>query len=328
MRIRQWDESDQGVFQGMYDAARAAHAADDPQGPPVSARGMRAVMLSRANAVTETWHAGAEGWYRLRIPQRENLNAGFLDVMVHPDQRRHGLGAELLRHAAGRARAHGRSVLAGETFDGTAGAAFAEAVGARAGLTEARRRLSVRAVPPGRIAELRKIAEHAAAGYSLVKWTGAVPDEHLDGIACVLEAMNDAPSDYEDVRWDARRVREEVNARMERSGNRCYTVIAVHDATGQTAGLTHVVVDPELPEWGFQDDTAVARPHRGHRLGLLLKTAMLQWLADTEPGLRTIETGNAASNRYMISINEQLGFEVVRPWWQAYEIPVATVLGT
>lgn len=328
MRIRQWDEADQDVFGGIFEAARAAHEADDPQGPPISARRLRAIMVSRAHAVTETWHAGAEGWYRLRLPQRENLNMGFADVMVHPDRRRRGLGTELLRHAASRTRAHGRSVLAGETFTGTAGAAFAEAVGAQAGLVEARRRLDVATIPHGRTAELRKAAEHAAVGYSLVTWTGTVPDEHCEGIACVLEAMNDSPMDHEGARWDAQRVRDQVNTQIERSGNRRYTMIAVHDDTGQTAGVTEVEVDPEFPEWGFQEATAVARPHRGHRLGLLLKTAMLQWLSSAEPGLRTIETGNAETNRYMISINEQLGFEVFRPWWQGYEILVATVLGS
>ena len=36
---------------------------------------------------------------------------------------------------------------------------------------------------------------------------------------------------------------------------------------------------PEAPSWGFQELTAVTRPHRGHRLGLLVKAAMLEWLA-------------------------------------------------
>lgn len=335
MRIRQWDESDPDVLQGIFEVGQAAHDVDDPLGPPMSKHRKHASLLGRGNIAAETWYAsgeattgtGVDGWYRLRMSRQENLNAAFLTMAVHPGRRRQGLGTELLRHAATRARAHGRSILAGELFQDTSGAAFAQAVGARAGLTEARRRLNVAAIPPGRIAALRKTAENAAAGYSLTQWTGTVPDEHLDGVAYVLEAMNDAPSDYEDSHWDAQRVREQVNTGIERSANRCYTVIAVHDATGQTAGLTEVEVDPEFPGWGFQEDTAVARPHRGHRLGLLLKTAMLEWLATAEPDLRTIETGNAAINRYMISINDQLGFEVVRPWWQAYEIGVASLLG-
>jgi GNAT superfamily N-acetyltransferase len=341
MRIQQWDQSDPEVLRGIFEVTRAVDEADDPLGPPTSISRMRAILSGRANIAAEAWYATdddatddatgsgphVEGWYRLRLPLQENLDTVFLALSVHPAWRRRGLGTELLRHAASRARANGRSVLACETLTDGAGAAFAEAAGATAGVTEARRFLKVREIPDGRIAKLRQTAEQQAAGYSLVRFTGPVPDEHLDGVAYVLESMNDAPSDHEDQRWDAQRVRDQVNVGIERSGHRCYTIIAVHDATGQAAGLTTVEVDPEVPEWAFQADTAVARPHRGYRLGLLLKTAMLQWLAEAEPGLRMIETGNAASNQYMISINEQLGFEAVRPWWQGWDIPVAKVLG-
>lgn len=86
---------------------------------------------------------------------------------------------------------------------------------------------------------------------------------------------------------------------------------------------TEVVVDPEQPQWGFQQLTAVTRPHRGHRLGLLVKTAMLDLLAGAEPQLEWIETGNAAVNEHMIAVNEQLGYKLVEPGWHCYEMPVA-----
>jgi hypothetical protein len=52
------------------------------------------------------------------------------------------------------------------------------------------------------------------------------------------------------------------------------------------------------------------REHRGHRLGLLLKVAMLRWLAEAEPAVRTLDTSNAASNDHMIRVNEILGYYV------------------
>jgi RimJ/RimL family protein N-acetyltransferase len=51
------------------------------------------------------------------------------------------------------------------------------------------------------------------------------------------------------------------------------------------------------------------REHRGHRLGLFLKIAMLRWLAEQEPQLRYLETWNAASNAHMIRVNEILGYQ-------------------
>ena len=59
---------------------------------------------------------------------------------------------------------------------------------------------------------------------------------------------------------------------------------------------------------GYQHDTAVARDHRGHRLGLLVKSAMNLWLAESEPELKTIDTWNAESNDHMIAVNEELGY--------------------
>jgi RimJ/RimL family protein N-acetyltransferase len=67
----------------------------------------------------------------------------------------------------------------------------------------------------------------------------------------------------------------------------------------------------------------VTRPHRGHRLGLLVKAAMLEWLAEAEPQLERIVTGNAAVNQHMIAINQQLGYELLEPPGQSYEIAVA-----
>jgi GNAT superfamily N-acetyltransferase len=333
MGITQWDKEDQGVFDGCLAVDRAAWQADDPDGPPRSARTLRVMLTGIAGSGgTETWCEtdGAEvhGWYRLYLPSRENLDSGSLELVVAPGQRRRGLGTELLRHAAGRAAEQGRSRLLGEPLQASGMAEFAKAVGAQAGVPEGRRFLHVAEIPPGRIAGLRARAASAATGYSVLSWAGAVPDEHLDGAAYVREAMNDAPSEPEDdyVRWDARRVREQLNPRIEAYGNRFYTIAAVHDETGQMAALTDFSVDPEFPEWGFQQMTAVARPHRGHRLGLLVKSAMLEWLATTEPGLRTIFTGNSDSNGHMIAINEQLGYQQVHPGWQAQRLDIAAFL--
>jgi hypothetical protein len=91
------------------------------------------------------------------------------------------------------------------------------------------------------------------------------------------------------------------------------------------AALTGLSVAPEVPEWGRQDPTMVARPHRGHRLGMLVKAAMLEWVATAEPGLRMIQTGNADGNAHMIAINEQLGYELLQPGWQFYTIDVAAI---
>jgi GNAT superfamily N-acetyltransferase len=253
VRITQWDEEDRHAFEGCLAVERAAHQADDPAGPPRSARELRRSLSGAdSDAVTETWFAAGDqdvlGWHRLYLPNREDLGLAWLALVVHSGHRRQGAGTMLLRHAAGRAAAYDRSQLACALLQGGAGAAFAAAAGARAGLGEARRVLDVTRIPPGHIARLRDSAGRAAAGYALVTWEGEIPDEYLGGVAYVHEALNDAPWDFEAVRWDAERVREEINRRVRRSGDRYYSVAAVDSVTGQMAALTALSVDPEVPE--------------------------------------------------------------------------------
>jgi RimJ/RimL family protein N-acetyltransferase len=59
---------------------------------------------------------------------------------------------------------------------------------------------------------------------------------------------------------------------------------------------------------------------------MLVKAAMLEWLAEAEPGLERIVTGNAAANEHMIAVNEALGYEVMEPGYRFYEIGVDSVL--
>jgi hypothetical protein len=62
----------------------------------------------------------------------------------------------------------------------------------------------------------------------------------------------------------------------------------------------------------------VLGPHRGHRLGLLLKVANLLRLHEREPRIDRIITWNATSNSHMLDINRAMGFELLDEWntWQ------------
>jgi GNAT superfamily N-acetyltransferase len=333
MGIARADVSDRAVTQECFEVVRASGEYDDPLGPPWSLRRMRG-WLEHPSQPAQTWlyrdeETGAiHGWYFLILPDRENLDRAYVYLTTHPSHRRRGIGRALLRHAAQQAAADGRAVLASGAFQGSEGAAFAAGVGATAGLTEARRVLVLGKIPPGHIALLRERAAQAAAGYSLVSWDGRTPDEYLARYAEVENAMADAPHDEGDEpsRWDAARVREQIDDIRERTGRQVYTLAALHDASGEMAAVTAVEGDPDNPQWGHQLLTAVVRKHRGHRLGLLVKTAMLEWLATAEPRLARIVTDNAASNRWMIAINEDLGYELLEPMGQSYEISVATAL--
>jgi RimJ/RimL family protein N-acetyltransferase len=335
MRIEPWDPTDETTALGCYEVHRAANQADEPIEPPMSAATF-GLFLREGFGKTpgETWVAsdadgGIVGFYRMHLWDLENLDRASLGPVVHPAVRRRGFGRALLRHEAERAAANGRSVLSGVVVTDTAGAAFAQALGAKLELDEVRRVQYLAKLEPTLVGSLRQQAERAAAGYSLVNWIGPVPEELLGPVANVMNAFADAPrgENVEPEDWDAERVRERENYWVQAGVLRGYGVAALHDATGEMAAYTAMAVDPEAPEWGYQQLTAVTRQHRGHRLGLLVKTAMLELLAEAEPELKFISTGNAAANEHMIAVNERLGYEVVEPGWQVYEMPVADILG-
>ena len=179
-----------------------------------------------------------------------------------------------------------------------------------------------------RVAGLLAGTERASAGYSLVSWTGPTPEEYLDQVAAINRALYDAPHDpsIEETVWDAARV-VATDRRIRRQGVRAYTVAARHDASGELGGLTQVEVGLERPEWAFQALTAVGRAHRGHRLGLRLKLAMLELLARQEPQVTHLLTSNTETNTHMISINSELGYYVLGKPARSWELPAAQVAG-
>ena len=335
MRIERWDPADETTAMAVYEAHLAAHLADEADDPPMSA-GTFGLFLREGFDRTpgEVWFAadddaGVVGYYRMQLWDLENLDRAFGGPVIHPAARRRGYGRALLRHEAARAAAHGRSVLSGKVVTGSAGEAFAAAAGATPGLVDVRRMQYLAKIEAGKVAELRQSAARAAAGYSLVNWTGDIPEQYLGPVAHVINAFEDAPrgENVEPEAWDADRVRERTGAHVRAGLLRDHSVAALHDATGEMAAYTGVIVDPEAPSWGFQELTAVTRSHRGHRLGLLVKTAMMELLAETEPQLEFIMTGNAAANDHMIAVNEQLGYEVAGPGWRYYDAAVAGLLG-
>jgi len=336
MRIERWDPEDETTALACYAVHRAATAADDPHEPPMNP-GTFGLYLREGFERTpgEVWVAtdaefGVAGYYRMELPDLENRDRASGVPVVHPAVRRRGIGRELLGHEAARVAAHGREVLGGEVLTGSPGQAFALAVGATFEIEEVRRVQYLATIAPGTIESLRAASAQAAAGYSLVSWTGDIPEQYLAPMANVINAFEDAPrgEGVEAEVWDAERVRTRTGSMVRAGFLRGYGVAAIADTSGEMAAFTGVLVDTDTPDWGYQQLTAVTRPHRGHRLGLLVKTAMLELLAKEEPQLERIQTGNAAANDHMIAVNEQLGYEVVAPSWTFYELPVAKLAGS
>jgi GNAT superfamily N-acetyltransferase len=332
MHIEQVDLADEKEIRACFEVYLAAQRVDEPGGPWFTGRPFEDwLTIGWSGNPREAWLAtdqgSAAGWFRLELPDLDNLDQAYLELIVHPAERRSGLGLALLRQAAACAAAHGRTVINGAARDGSAGEAFARWAGAEPGLAEIQRVLDVRQLEQDKLARLHRLAEQAAAAYAVVSWVGLVPDEFIEQAAAVYNAINDAPRDAEIApeEWTGQRVRERINDLRPRLALRYYTVAARHDGTGELAALTEMAVDPADPGWGHQMFTVVTAKHRGHRLGLLTKIAMLRLLATTEPQLERISTWNARVNEHMIAVNEAIGYTVYRQPVTDYRLDVAAV---
>jgi GNAT superfamily N-acetyltransferase len=325
VRIAKFDPpTEAGRLGAVREIITAATRLDDPGLPPPSPGQVNGWWSGGYDgSPRQAWLATDDngtpvGCYLLVLPERENPDRASCSLTVAPAHRRSGAGTALLAHCADQARLAGRSRLAGEAKDDSAGSAFAAAAGAQRGIGEVIRVLRIDADLPARLKALGEEARERAAGYSTLSWRGPIPDDLMADVVQVNAAMADAPHDegVEPMRWDADRLRnmERVSAL---NGQQFHSVAARHDATGRLVAITQLATEPVVADWGYQQLTAVLPAHRGHRLGLLIKVAMLEQLAGWAPGVRSIITGNADANSYMISINVALGFEVAsvyRDW--------------
>jgi len=253
------------------------------------------------------------GVLEVSLPTWDNTHLGIVEVTVDPLVRRQGMGCRLFEAGVAKIRASGRDVVLSSGYFEGAGAAFLDAMGLKRAMAEAERRLDLLALDHGRLDREYAAAERLAEGYQLVRMPGRVPDQLMAEVVRMTASINDAPTgdlEVEDEVYSPERIRAFETAQFAH-GRRVYRLAACDRDSNELAGHTVVAVEGEQPWWGWQFDTTVIAAHRGHRLGLLLKIAMLHWLAEAEPQLRVLGTWNATSNSYMVHVNEVLGYQVV-----------------
>lgn len=250
----------------------------------------------------------------LYTTEYDNPEVAWVTLLVRPGRRRRGVGRRALDLALAECRARDRSSIVLYGWEGPGLRGLAAAAGFEEKSVEARRvqALDGSASERARFEELHARAAAVATDYELVRFPGRTPEEFLPHLLAVTAAINDAPTDdldIEDEVFDLGRLRAYETAQLE-GGHRLLRLVARHRTSGEVAGHTVVVVDSEQPAWAEQHDTTVVPAHRGHRLGLLLKTGMLLWLAEDEPQVRHVLTENAVSNDPMIAVNDAIGMRL------------------
>ena len=161
------------------------------------------------------------------------------------------------------------------------------------------------------VAELQAEAEEANAGrYRLHHWTDRCPEQWLEAVAALENQAGEdgIPGDEDaDLVFDGGILREAEDVAIAQ-GRRTVVTAVEHIASGALVGLTTISVLALRPDVVFQDDTVVLREHRGNKLGLLIKVANMERLTEQFPDARVLYTWNAPENRYLLTVNQQLGF--------------------
>ena len=333
-RIEPGDEPALTEFAAVWDRA---HRADWPTVGSFGPHDFRAFAAYRGSVRRFELLAAVEpggsmaGCTFVDAPLLDNRHSAEVHpVMVDPDRRRRGAGTALVDHIDARAagggpagpQLHRRHPL------GCRGPPslrrVRRALGFERTLAGNKRVVSV-PVTPERVEEVRTVAAAArdADRYRTFTFRAPWPNQYTEDHCELARRMStDEPagdSDREEEVWDARRI-EESDALFAAQKSIKLAAVAQHIASGRLVAFTELLISPDRPGEAWQMATLVHPEHRGHRLGLAVKLANLEFLAASEPSIRQVVTGNASVNEPMIAVNDMLGFEVFSEgaFWQKH----------
>jgi GNAT superfamily N-acetyltransferase len=266
----------------------------------------------------------------MEFPMLENPHSSEIMLAVHPEHRRRGVGTAIVEKMGERAVADGRRALntivdvplSGVHDESVHG--FATAVGFESTLTGNLRHLHL-PLDEERLTDLRRVVAGArdAADYRTHTLATPWPPEFLDDVCALLGVMStDEPAgdgERQAEQWDEERIREN-EALLAARGTQRLAAVAEHVPTGHLVAMTELLFAEDAPHQSWQMITVVHPEHRGHRLGLAVKLANVDLLAEQAPSVRFVQTGNASVNAPMIGVNEMMGFEVVSEgaFWQKH----------
>ncbi len=242
----------------------------------------------------------------------ENRHLANFDINVLPQFRRQGIGTALLREIAAVADEDKRTVLGSGTVQYHDAEKFLASMTMTQKMLDRRSRFYIKKVPQELLDDwiASGQAKAEAAGYSLLFFTSPVPDENRQGFLDVVRTMNDAPRDELDMEdWVLTEERlADRERRQAASGDLEWLMVVRHDETGEFVSFTGVEWHPSLPQLLWQGGTAVKPAHRGHAIGRWIKASMMQKIRTEQPDAEFIDTWNAGSNKWMLAINDDLGF--------------------
>ena len=268
--------------------------------------------------------------YHQTQPDGEGVDTAWQNVRVLPEFRGRGMGTALATHLEDLARSEDkRRILCwaasppapGPRLDSPTGhgslpadnpeVRFLLSRGFRLEQVERGSRLAL-PVDDDLLTARRRAAEaHAGTDYRVHHWVDRTPERWRADRAMLMTRMStDAPSAGMEEPADVWTVQRLLDAEERWANDPRHQLMAVveHVPTSTLVGYSLLIVPPSLSRPVDQDDTLVLREHRGHRLGMLLKVASIRELQRVFPGHPSIITFNAEENRFMLDVNDAVGF--------------------
>lgn len=281
------------------------------------------------------------GICRVEVSLHEHTAPAMLLLGVLPEFRRRGVGTALMHAADGVLSAEGRKTtqtwpehqenpgprLTATTGIGSVPINNPEVIAlTRAGFTfEQAERVSRFTFADDSTATLNRVLEDArehAHAYRLETWRDATPEHLLPTMADLGARMStDAPAGGMEATpetWDAKRLAD--FERVELNQGRRW-LMSVAFSGDEAVAYTKLMLPATASTQAIQQDTLVHAEHRGHRLGTLVKASNLLLLRQHHPEYDRVITWNAAENKHMLAVNEELGFVpvLVEGGWQRRE---------
>jgi GNAT superfamily N-acetyltransferase len=331
--VREWDPraASPAEISSLVETLNAVLAADLPDDPPwqdVQVREYLAETMPGQRRIS--WIAEDD-----RLPEGESQvfahvsmlllgDIAVLEVFVHPELRRRGLGRQLVAVAARRAYLEGFSTIGTEAIGATPATGFYESLGFEREYAETRSVLILSKVDWH---ALTAMAGGIGDAYRIEYYPGGPPDDLLEAYAQTkLEAQDGDDLDLAPRSSNPQGLKDSL-ATLHKRGLKPYIVLAMHEATGVVAGLTEVVVPAQHPQRADQYDTIVVKAHRGNGIDRAIKARMLFELRTAEPELLEVQTWNALDNESMLKVNAELGYQSDRDWYE-YGADVAQLVQT
>ena len=291
------------------------------------------ILRSRPERTTVVWVIRLDdrmvGRAVINIPHEEGSRVAIALIELLPAVWGRGIGSAVVPHLEAVARQHGRTVIQnwneqlpsdGPHIEAPTGfgsvpedhvARFLIRHGFRLEQVYRVSHLELTERTLQRAQELLTEARAASADYRVVQWMLPTPPERAAGYAWMKSRMStDAPAaglETDEEKWDVARLTA-GEQRIAEMGTTMLVTAAEHIGSGELCAFSELAIGSDRQEVTHQEDTLVLSEHRGHRLGLLVKTAALLAWPEIAPQSPQVITYNAEENRPMLSINEAMGF--------------------